>query len=57
VLEKGTTPEQHRISASVGTLEDVCAAAEVQMPAIIVVGKVCSLADSFSWFENAQLSK
>ena len=57
VLEKGTTPEQHRISASVGTLEDVCAAVEVQMPAIIMVGKVCSLADSFSWFENAHLSK
>lgn len=51
VLEKGTTVQQRRISATIGTLASVCADREVQMPAIIVVGKVCSLADTFSWFE------
>ena len=57
VLEKGTTADQHRILATVGTLEAVCAAATVMTPAIIVVGKVCSLADDFSWFEKRPESR
>ena len=43
--------KQKRISASLGTLADVCAAATVHTPAIIVVGKVCGLAEQFSWAE------
>lgn len=56
VLERGTTADQRRISATVGTLESACAAAAVQTPAIIVVGKVCSVADTFSWFEKRPLA-
>lgn len=53
VLEKGTTKEQRRIAATVATLETACKAACVQTPAILVVGRVCELADTFSWFETA----
>ena len=49
VLEKGTTAAQRRISATVGTLEAACAEARVQTPAIIVVGRVCELAERFDW--------
>ena len=54
VLEKGTTKEQRRIAATVGTLETACKEACVQTPAILIVGRVCELADTFSWFETAE---
>ena len=56
VLEKGTTARQRRVLATVSTLEDACAEAKVQTPAIIVVGKVCALAEDFGWFEKKPLS-
>ncbi len=56
VLEKGTTARQRRISATISTLEDACTAAQVQTPAIIVVGRVCALAEDFKWFERKPLS-
>lgn len=56
VLERGTTAAQHRILATVGTLEAVCAATVVHTPAIIVVGKVCALAEDFSWYEKRPLA-
>ena len=55
VLEKGTTARQRRVLATVSSLEAACAAANVQTPAIIVVGKVCALAEDFGWFENKPL--
>lgn len=56
VLERGATSRQRRVSATVGTLEGACAKAAVQTPAIIVVGRVCALADSFGWAGKRPLS-
>ena len=56
VLERGTTSRQRRVSATVGTLERVCAQRVIQTPAIIVVGRVCALADSFGWAEKRPLA-
>lgn len=56
VLEKGTTARQRRVLATVATLEDACARAGVQTPAIIVVGRVCALAEDFHWFDRKPLS-
>ena len=56
VLERGTTARQHRICAELGTLAQVCAETQVQTPAIIVVGKVCALAEEFAWAEARPLS-
>ena len=56
VLERGTTAKQRRVSATVGTLEMVCSEAAIQTPAIIVVGRVCALADTFGWAEKRPLA-
>ena len=56
VLEQGTTAGQGRILATVSTLERVCAERTVRTPAIIVVGKVCALADEFAWYEKRPLA-
>ena len=56
VLEQGTTSAQHRISATVGTLESVCRQRTIHTPAIIIIGKVCTLAEKFSWYEKLPLA-
>ena len=56
VLEKGTTPRQRRIGATVSTLEAACREAGAQTPAIIVVGPVCALAEAFAWYEGRPLA-
>ena len=55
VVEKGTTPAQRRISATLGTLPAVAEEAGVVSPAVIVVGKVCALAEDFDWFDRLPL--
>jgi len=54
-VERGTTPAQRRISATLGTLPAVAEEAKVESPAVIVVGKVCALAEDFDWFDKLPL--
>ena len=56
VLEKGTTARQRRLVATVSTLEEETLHAGIQAPAIIVVGEVCRLAESFAWAEKRPLA-
>jgi uroporphyrinogen III methyltransferase/synthase len=56
VLQKGTTARQKRIIATVSTLSGEVQRQGVETPAIIVVGKVCSLADTFEWYEKLPLA-
>ncbi len=55
VIERGTTPSQRRINATISTLPATAAEQKVVSPAIIVVGKVCSLAEDFDWFSKLPL--
>ena len=55
VVERGTTPAQRRVSASLAGLPRAAEAAAVQSPAVIVVGGVCALADQFDWFDHLPL--
>ena len=55
VVEKGTTPNQRPILATVATLPETAEKARVQSPAIIIVGKVCTLSPSFDWFDRLRL--
>ena len=55
VLEKGTTPNQRPILSTVSGLTQAAREAKVQSPAIIVVGKVCSLSPGFDWFDRLAL--
>ena len=43
VVERGTTPAQRRVSATLAELPRAAEAAAVQSPAVIVVGDVCAL--------------
>lgn len=56
ILQKGTTAGQKRIVATVDTLEEEVQKRKIETPAIIVVGKVCSLAKEFAWYEQLPLS-
>ena len=56
VLDRGTTAGQRRVLATVSTLEEEAARSQIQAPAIIVVGEVCRLADSFAWAEKRPLA-
>ena len=49
LLSKGTTAGQRKIVATVSTLADTVEKEGAVTPAIIVVGKVCTLADELYW--------
>jgi uroporphyrinogen III methyltransferase/synthase len=55
VLEKGTTPMQRPIISTLEGLPAAAKAEQVKSPAIIVVGKVCSLSQDFDWFDKLPL--
>lgn len=56
ILQKGTTAGQKRIVATVGTLPEEVKRQGILTPAIIVVGKVCALAEEFAWYEKLPLA-
>ncbi|MDY3917743.1 MAG: uroporphyrinogen-III C-methyltransferase, partial [Candidatus Limivivens sp.] len=56
ILQKGTTAGQKRIVATVSTLEEEVKRQGIETPAIIVVGKVCGLAERFEWYEKQPLA-
>ena len=53
VLHRGTSARQKRVVATVATLPE--AAKDLEAPSIIVVGRVCALAETFSWTESLPL--
>lgn len=55
VLEKGTTAGQRRVCATLGQIVDVAAQAQLQTPAIIVVGAVTALGEELAWYERLPL--
>lgn len=55
VLQQGTTAGQKKIIATVATLSQEVKKQGIQTPAIIVVGKVCALGNSFDWYEKKPL--
>ena len=56
VLQKGTTAGQKRIVSTVAELPEEVKRQGVETPAIIVVGKVCTLAEEFAWYEKLPLA-
>lgn len=49
IIENGARINQRRLSGTVGTLPRIAMEESAVSPAILVVGKVCSLADDFDW--------
>lgn len=56
VLEQGTTARQRKVIAEVSTLAQQAAKEKISSPAIIVVGRVCTLSDKLSWYEKQELA-
>lgn len=52
---EGNHSRTEKIVATVSTLEAEVKRQGIQTPAIIVVGKVCALADEFNWYEKLPL--
>lgn len=55
ILQQGTTANQKKVVATVATLEAEVKRQGIETPAIIVVGKVCSYGEHFSWYEKLPL--
>ena len=55
IVENGTRPNQRKIVATISTLVEKARKHKIHSPAIIAVGEVCSLSDSFDWFMNRPL--
>ena len=55
VVQNGTLACQRRIVSDLLHLPEQVREAKIQAPAVIVVGKVCRLADAFSWSEKRPL--
>jgi uroporphyrinogen III methyltransferase/synthase len=57
ILENGTTAHQRRVVSDLTNLPAAAVEAEIKTPAIIVVGKVCGLAEQFHWAEDRPLGR
>lgn len=55
IVEKGTTPLQRPILATISTLAETAAIEKVKSPAVIIVGKVCSYSAQLDWFDALPL--
>ncbi|QNU66147.1 uroporphyrinogen-III C-methyltransferase [Ruminiclostridium herbifermentans] len=55
IVENGTRQNQRKLIATVGTLEQQAKDKQIKSPAVIVVGEVCKLSNSFDWFMNKPL--
>ena len=55
IVEKGTTPAQRTVLATVGTLPAKAQNEQIQSPAVIVVGDVCQYHTRFDWFDHLPL--
>lgn len=55
VIENGTRSEQRQFIATVNSISDVIRDRAVKSPAVIVVGRVCRLAQRMDWFAGLPL--
>jgi len=52
VIDKGTREDQRVVTGTLGTLAEYAAAADLEGPAIIIVGGVVTLHDKLSWYAD-----
>jgi uroporphyrin-III C-methyltransferase/precorrin-2 dehydrogenase/sirohydrochlorin ferrochelatase len=52
VIERGTTPQQRVITATLATLRQVCAGENLTSPALLVIGDVVALHSTLAWFNT-----
>lgn len=52
VIENGTTSKQKLVKGTLENIVDLSKKAKIKPPAIIIIGKVVSLQEKISWFQN-----
>lgn len=55
IVENGTLPAQRRISSPLSRIVEEAHAQSVHSPAILIVGEVCTQADTLDWFTRLPL--
>ena len=55
VIERGTTPRQRKFVSTLRELPGLIERNGVESPAVVVVGKVCTLSEQFDWFSKQPL--
>ena len=50
IIAQGTTPDQRVITATLATIAEVSAAANIESPALLIVGEVVALQSTLAWF-------
>ena len=55
VLERGTTSRQRKLVSTLSRLEEDAKNFQVETPAIILVGKLCALSETFEWVSSLPL--
>ena len=55
IVQDGTRPSQRVVTGTLATIADDAAAAEIQAPAIAIVGGVTALRERLRWFDRAPL--
>jgi uroporphyrin-III C-methyltransferase/precorrin-2 dehydrogenase/sirohydrochlorin ferrochelatase len=56
LVEQGTTEKQRVFTATVATLAETVAQAEVRAPTLVIIGGVVTLREKLEWFETADES-
>lgn len=56
IIEQGTSARQRRICGTITTLPFLAKEASATAPAVIVIGRVCALAERFAWAEKRPLA-
>ncbi len=55
VIENGTRPNQRKVVTTVEKMSEAVKENGINSPAILMVGKVCSLSENFDWFDELPL--
>lgn len=55
VIENGTRPNQRKVITTVEKMAEAVRENGIKSPAILMVGKVCSLSENFDWFDDLPL--
>lgn len=55
IIQNGTRPNQRKLIATLETIYDRAITEKIKSPAVIVVGKVCELSESYDWFSKRPL--
>lgn len=55
VIENGTRPNQRKVITTVEKMAEAVKENGIKSPAILMVGKVCSLSENFDWFDDLPL--